>query len=204
MRIGVAVAATVLVVLASGPALAQGVSGGVKVGVGIAELHSEDEDLIQLQSRRGLVAGGFVDIPVHETFAIAIEALFTQKGASDSIEEVELTTELDYIEFPVLAKAPFNTMGTVQPFVYGGVAPAINTSAQFSGEIGGESEEVDIGEEFKAFDLGLVVGGGVKFGILGVEVRYNHGIVNISEFEDEESITNRQTSVLVSVQFGGP
>jgi hypothetical protein len=198
----VSIVAIVVFALFSGPAFAQGVSGGIKVGVGFAKLTADNEDDVPLETRRGILVGGFVDVPVHDYLSIVIEALFAQKGGQDSGDGSVLTTQLDYLEFPVLVNVPFDTMTAVRPFVYAGIAPAFKTSAVFKAEFVGEEAELDIDDEFAAADVGLVFGGGVRFGMVAVEGRYNQGLLNISDIDTADSIKNRQAAVLVSIRFG--
>ena len=206
LKIRAGIAAVLLLAVFTAPAFAQeGVSGGVKVGVGFANLSSDDEDFDSLDTRTGVVVGGFANVPVGERLSVVIEALFTQKGAKEVFEDdSEVTIKLDYIEVPILFNVGFDTMTTVQPFVYAGVAPAFNTSAKVVEEFGdGEEDEVDIDDDVKAFDVGLVFGGGVRFGIFAVEGRYTLGLVNVNDDADvDESVKNRQAAILFSVMFG--
>jgi Outer membrane protein beta-barrel domain len=193
------------VVLFSGPAFAQGgVQVGVKAGFGVASLSTDDEVLSDLlpDRRTGGIIGGFVDIPVGNPLALAIEVLYSQKGAKGEELGAEVTIKADYVEIPVLIKVPFNTMSSVRPFVFGGVAPAFNTSAKIKAEFEGEELEEDFDEEVKSSDVGLVFGGGAQFGQVAVEARVNLGMMNINEFEGDEPLRNRQVSFLVSYSFG--
>jgi hypothetical protein len=181
---------------------------GVKGGVGFATLSAEDDELQEFlgDSRTGLIIGGFVDVPVNNLFSVMIEGLYSQKGATASVSEdgftLDVTTKIDYVEIPILAKFPFNTMTTVRPFVYAGIAPAFKTSAKQILEFEGEEDEEDLDDDVKGMDLPLVFGGGVQVGSFAVEARYNLGLLNINESSDEEgTVKTRQFAILASFSF---
>lgn len=195
--------------LFSGSAFAQtDVTVGVKGGIGFATLSAENDELQEFlaDSRTGLVIGGFVDVPVNNVFSVMVEGLYSQKGATASLSDsggtIDVTTKIDYFEIPILAKFPFNTMSRVRPFVYAGIAPAFKTSAKQEFEFQGEEETEDLDDDVKAMDLPLVFGGGVQFGQFAVEARYNLGLLNVNESDDDEgTVKTRQFAILASFSF---
>ena len=195
--------------LFSSSAFAQAdLAGGVKGGIGFASLSAESSELQEFidDSRTGLIIGGFVDVPVNDMFSMMVEGLYSQKGATASVTEpggtFDVTTKIDYFEIPILAKFPFNTMTTVRPFVYAGIAPAFKVSAKQTAEFSGEEDEEDLDDDVKGMDLPLVFGGGVQVGKIALEARYNLGLLNINESSDEEgSVKTRQFAILASFSF---
>jgi hypothetical protein len=189
------------------------IRGGVKVALNSAKLHGEDvedfEDLLGagLDSKLGFCFGGFVTFSMHEMFAIQPEVLYTMKGAKmeESImgETLYVWVNLTYLEIPVLAKLQIPTQGGVKPSIFAGPALGIKLSGKIKAEYAGESEEEDI-EDMKNTDLGLVIGGGIDFGLgkgmLIVDLRYTLGLSSISEFEDED-VKNGVFSLMVGISF---
>ena len=105
---------------------------------------------------------------------------------------------------PILAKFSSNTTDKVNPFVYGGIAPAIKTSASLKAN----PDEVWEGEGFddliKTFDLGLVLGGGVRIGRLALECRYNLGLTPVNDGDVfKHDVKNGQFALLGSFFFSG-
>jgi hypothetical protein len=181
---------------------------GVKGGGGFSSISAEDQELQDSlsDSRTGLIIGGFVDVPVNDLFSVMVEGLYSQKGASGSFTEngfsVDSTAKVDYFELPILAKFRIKTMSDVRPFVYAGIAPAFNVSAKAVAEFEGQTEEDDLDDEVKGFDFPLVFGGGVQFGSIAIEARYNLGLPNINEESDEDgTIKTRQFAILASFSF---
>lgn len=215
LRVGVILAAAMLVVSAS-PGFAQGeVSGGIKVGVNFADLDfsegGEDEEDEFQKRKTGFVVGGFVDVPVNERFSFQPELLYTQKGTKFEGEEdfgegpvsFEQQIQIDQIQIPLLGKATFPGM-QVRPFVVFGPAVGITTRAKVKSEFDGEEEEDDdIKDIVKAVEVSLVVGGGVQFGAGSVEIRYDHGLTNLSDDEDDDDfeIKSRTFSILLGWSF---
>ena len=207
MKLRVAVLLALALGLFSSSAFAQPMleyKGLVGIGFGTA---SFDEDFLSEfydGQRTGLIIGGGVDIPAGNTIVIGVEVLYNQKGASGSDGGFDNTIKLDYIEIPILVKYPFSTGGNVQPFAYAGVAPAFNVSAKELSEFEGVEDEGDLDDEVKSFDNSFVFGGGVRFGQMAVEARYNLGVQNINDSEDTPGdLKTRQFSILFSYFFGG-
>lgn len=186
-------------------AMAQGVSGGVKAGVGFATLSEDSSQDVDLDSRKGIVAGGFVTWPVGERFGVQLEGLFTQKGAAFDQAGITGTTKLDYFEVPLLfvaSTAPLHSKGTSLQF-FGGPSIAFKVSAKGTGSFEGETTDVDIPDEaIEGVDLGVVVGAGVTFGHLLIEGRYTVGLSNINgDTSDPTKVKNRSLAVLAGVRF---
>jgi hypothetical protein len=203
-RVGAVLAAVTMLVVAASPTYAQGITGGVKVGVNFADLSLDapgDADLGELGelddllgNRTGFVAGGFVDVPFTPQVSFAPEVLFTQKGARTEILDNSVAFELTQLQIPLLFKANF-VSGPVRPFVAVGPAFGFNTSTKLTTEIGGDKEEVDFDDETEGIEYSLVVGGGVKFGQASVELRYDLGLSNLSSSETGD-IKSRTFSIL--------
>jgi hypothetical protein len=115
--------------------------------------------------------------------------------------DFDVTTKLDFFEIPILAKFPIRTMSTVRPFVYAGIAPGFKVSANQKAKALGFEEENDLDDETEAMDVPLVFGGGVQFGSIGIEARYNLGLMNLNKDDEEGSVKTRQFAILASFSF---
>jgi len=122
-------------------------------------------------------------------------------------ETLKLTTKVNYLEIPVLAKLSIPTKGTVKPSLFVGPSLAIKLSSKAKWEYAGESEEEDI-EELKSTDFGLVFGGGVDFalgqGKLTIDARYTLGLTKVGEpeeGEEEVDMKNGAISIMVGYSF---
>lgn len=203
------IGAVALMLLLPNSSLAKRITGGLKIGMNSANLHGEamkelEEELgEELKSKLGLCAGGFIRFNISETFAIQPEILYTMKGAKFEAtifdETMTFKMNLSYLEIPVLVKLMIPTLSGVKPSLFAGPTLAIKLSGKTKLEYAGETEEEDI-EEMKDTDFGLIIGAGVDFGRLTVDLRYVLGLTEISE-EAEEETKNGVISLLVGYSF---
>jgi hypothetical protein len=215
VRVRIALALAAVLAFSAQPAFAQW-SIGAKGGVGFASLSSDDAFVNEVldDGRTGLVIGGFVESPFIGPVSIALEGLYTQKGARGEGVEFDdntigdLSANIDYVEVPVLVKVVLSPSET-QPFVYGGFASAFKTSATLkSGDEtilvdDGTADGAELDEQIKSTEASVVFGGGMKFGQMGVEARYTKGLTAIQKATlSGQDIKNQQFTILVSYAIG--
>ena len=163
------------------PVAAQ-VGYGVKGGLNVATLIGDDDE--GLDSKTGLVFGGFFKIPLGPSVSFQPEVLFTQKGAKETRSGITIKVMHDYIEIPVLLKYDIPTQSTVTPAIYAGLSFGLIMSAKGSIDILGTSIEADIANE-KSTEFGLVLGGSIDFGLgtgkFVTDLRYSRGLSELYE-----------------------
>ena len=204
------IGAVAIMLLLPSLSLATGIKVGLKIGMNRADLHGEgvkemEQDMgVYVKSKWGLCAGGFVRFNVSKVFAIQPEVLYTMKGAK--IEGIipregifRLEYKLSYLEVPVLVKFMIPTPGSVKPNLYAGPAVAIKLSAKGKIEALGETVEEDL-EDMKDTDFGLIVGAGIDFGKLMVDLRYVLGLTTLSD-EADVPVKNGVISISVGYSF---
>jgi opacity protein-like surface antigen len=203
MRLMLALIAAVLLSVEAAYAQTE-FSGGAKGGVAFSSVSSDDEIFqdILTDSRTGVVIGGFVMMPLTDTFAIQPEVLWVQKGASGSEEGANLTLQLDYLEIPILANFRFSPENRIRPFVFTGPVPAFNTAAKVTNDQGVADEQLD--EDVKSFDFGWTFGGGVQYENLTFEGRYTIGLGGINEdsLGTVDDPKNGSFAILVGIILG--
>ena len=183
-------------------AAAQGISYGVKGGINFATLDLDPSLDSNSGYRIGIVAGGFVALPLGSRLTIQPEGLFSQKGEQADLDGVEVKLELDYIEVPVLVKYAI-TQGASRSFhVFGGPSMAFKIQSKATASFGGTTVETGEDDIVKDTDFGVVFGAGMDFGKWSVDGRYTLGLVNINgDDEDETKIKSRAISVLAGIRF---
>lgn len=168
---------------------------GIKGGMTIAKLTGDNTDA--LKSRTGFMVGGYAAIPIGEGTAIQPELNYAQKGAKFETENGDVNEKFDYIEIPVLFKYTVAGEGA-RPYFLVGPYLGFNTSAKI--ESGGQS--VDVGDEIKSTDFGLVFGIGVELQKFLIEARYGLGLTDIyQEPEGVEDLGSLKTST-IAFQIG--
>lgn len=171
---------------------------GLKAGVNIANATGDDVD--DADSRLAPFFGAFINLGLGEKLAFQPELLYSMQGVKTSWSEdgmdVDVTEKLNYLNIPLMLK--YNVGGGLN--LQAGPQLGLLLSAESEWEVGGESETEDIKEYLKGSDFGFNVGAGYDFGPLGVDVRYNIGLSNISDEEDGD-IKNSVIQVGLSYSF---
>jgi opacity protein-like surface antigen len=186
---------------------------GAFAGLNVATVVGEGtEDITGKKSRTGLLGGVFAAFALNDRVAIGPEVYYTMKGVKGTEEGTELEVKVDYLEVPLLVTLSFPTEGSVRPFVYAGPAVSFRTKCELSGQMGGISvsfdcDDPEVDARIKKTDMGVVAGGGVRFGPLFVSARYDIGLMNINDEADagsSEAVRTRAFSVIggVSVPLG--
>lgn len=163
----------------------------VDVDLGIISIDLESD------SRIGFTGGFFIEYPLSDLISIQPEILFIQKNQKESDDFFDLNgfddfdddplveTTLTYIDVPVLLKVNIPLEGNVQPFITAG--PYLGYLLDAKDNINGDDDFDDFGsikDFIKDFNYGLIIGAGVNFGNLFLELRYDMGLANI--FDDQD------------------
>lgn len=125
----------------------------------------------------GFIVGVGINIPVVENISIDAGLHLAQKGSRSIDGDFEEKLRMLYIDLPILAKYDVNNAFAF----YGGVQPSFLISAKrkFDGPSISDSQKAN--NEFKTFDLAASVGVGYQISKnIGLVLRYNHGLINIS------------------------
>ncbi len=213
-----------VIFMAALSARANDVTFGIRGGLNIANFTGDDTEVvdddtgekISTESLLGMAIGGYLNIPISETFSIQPELIYSQKGAKYSQTytfqgmeiEYEAAFKLDYLDIPVLAKISFPS-GSSTPYLYFGPSIGMNLSAKLEVEVtsGGItlSDSADMKDYVKSTDTGIVVGGGIQLtGGLSLDARYTVSLSTIDEPAegfDEGDIKNSVVSILAGYRF---
>jgi hypothetical protein len=181
-----AVYAVVLLVIAmTGRADAQApVAGGVLSGLTATTI--ADEGPITLSRA---VFGAYVMRPLNDQLRIRAELLLMRKGVEwrGGVGGSARTSraEFTYLDVPVVLEAGPNARPRVTPMLLAGVTSGWRLTCRFVASAVNALPSSDCPEgEMRRFDVAAVVGGGVRFPLLGrqarAEVRYSHGLRTLS------------------------
>ncbi len=174
---------------------------GIRGGVNFATFNDIDANV---ESRTGLMIGAYLSYPISNSpISIQPAVLYTQKGATtDGLTENNIVeVKLDYIEIPVLAKFDYITDGGLTPFVYFGPYIGFNLSADAEYTDGDITPGVDIEDNVKSTDFGIVVGAGLGFGQIDVGIRYSAGLTPIFEDALNSDAKNGVISIAAGLGF---
>lgn len=185
--------------ICASPAWAQGLSFGVKGGLNVATQDlSGTGDEVSADPRFGLVAGGFVRMPLASWLGVQAEGLYAEKGSRIKVAGAESTLIVDYIDVPVLARVRLAHLF----FVEGGASMGFRLRAKARARFSGATEEIDMSDSVQRFDLGVAMGGGVELGRLILDGRYTLGFTDIDKDKtDASQAKNRTLSATIGVRF---
>ncbi len=169
---------------------AQDVQFGAKAGLNFAILQP---DLNDPTTRTAAHLGAVAEISLSEKLSIQPELLYSAQGTKDESDDDEIV-RLDYLTMPVLAKLYLTDNLSLE------AGPQIGLLLK--AEVEDDGETIDIKDNTKSTDLGVVVGLGYKLGSgLNFGARYTLGSdVNDLE-EDPDKFANRVFQLFVGYIF---
>ncbi|MEL6614952.1 MAG: porin family protein [Bacteroidota bacterium] len=172
--------ATVLV--ASGAA-SQG-AVGFKAGLNAADVEVFETVPTGLTEspRIGGSGGVWARYDVSPTFALQAEALYSQKGTRIGVtgEEAGFVIDIDYVEVPLVLRVTPAADPRLRFALYAGGAFAYKVSETVSITSEGETSTNQGDDLFETNDAGVLAGLEIGSGNVGVDLRYTHGLMDVS------------------------
>lgn len=174
----------------AGSASAQTFGLGLEAGANFSNFLGSSSDLTKIgaanDSKLGFVGGGFLSLNFGNSFSIRPEILYEQKG--NAISGTTTTTEMDYIEVPVLLKLALGTP-VINPAILLGPSFSWNTVAtSANGSVPNVSSS----------DIGLVGGVEIDIDKFLVSARYELGLENVSQ---NVNVQNGTITLLAGYSF---
>jgi hypothetical protein len=179
------------------PASAQ-ITYGVRAGVSLATVSFSEASEVSSNGRYGPLIGVFATVPVWGRLSVQPEAIYSVKGASLEVFDLETDYIVDYLEVPVLVRFP--VMRRVH--LFGGPSVGFRLRARSRIAFGGSTEEVDISDDVERFDLAIAGGADVEFGRWIVDGRVTYGLSDTdADTSDDVKIRNRAFSISAGFRF---
>jgi hypothetical protein len=220
----------VLVALVPILSIGQGLKYGMSLGVSLNKWHGDADkfaaDLayemnhissasgfsFSNKSRAGISIGIFADVPIQKSFSIQPELCYVQKGTKFkgqgqmlgyTVEET-LIMQTDYLDLAVLAKLKLG-QGQYKPYLIAGpgVGYLVRSKMKVKVSVAGESEsDSEKMEDFKKMDAKICVGGGFRvLDTVGLEVRYQFGLVPVLEDESSDAYSLKNGGFVLNMVF---
>jgi hypothetical protein len=179
---------------------AQGISGGVKAGLTLAnQKYSSDGFSLDTKAKPGIHGGVFAVVMITENFGIQPELLFTMQGANWDFQGDDGKFKYNYLTLPVLFRYNITEMISV----HAGPQLGLLLSAELEEEDG---DTEDWKDSTKGMDFGAA--GGVEVVLpngLGFGGRYVIGLSNVADDPDFDDldIKNRAFQLYVFYKIFG-
>jgi hypothetical protein len=190
-----------LMLVTGSPARAQGFTWGLKGGINLATLSSDEQPDPDNKIMVGLVGGGYVNWRFGGRLDFQPEVLVSEQGSALGSDAVDAKIKLDYVTVPLLVRYRLSSTGGGLA-VYGGPSLGVKFRARASAEFGGDTVTTDISDQIETMDYGIAVGAMYESGRYSIDGRYTFGLANINAVEDNPAkVQNRVISALVGVRF---
>jgi len=153
---------------------------GMKVGFNLSYFNGSNDFVSNRSSRIGFQGGLMYKIPIKDdVFSIQPEIIVIQKGGQFTIEQYKVDAKLDYIEFPILGM--FNILGGLLNLQAGPQFSWLNRAEYKYTDENNITNSFDDKEldNYKTFDIGVVLGVGLELEIVTIEARYSVGFLEV-------------------------
>ncbi len=207
------VSACVLIVGNSSASAQMTVGGRVGLDIGSLSFSPDLPSGETSSSHTGFLVGGQLDDWFSDMWALSVQLLYNQKGASlnynESFDGISVSGSgsevLSYLEIPILAKVAFGS-GDVKPYLFAGPSIGILLSATGSSTANGTSTSTSDDSDFNTLDLSALVGAGVSYKLAGgpslfVDAGYAIGLINIAKNNSSStstSMTNKTNDIRIA------
>jgi len=181
---------------------------GFKGGINVADVGGDDADSLGTDSRTGFIGGLFLEGDLTNHVGVRFEGLYAMKGASAGGAGLELTSKLDYLEFPILVVVGTQASDIVTLNAFAGPVVGFNIGAEV--ELEGEflgfpiTASEDISDEISSFEFGITFGAGAEFKagsiLIVADGRYTLGLTNVAS-DDDFDLKNRGFSLMAGLGF---
>jgi len=177
------------VAVLAGSASAQTFNLGLEAGANFSNFIGSDISKVGTvnDSKLGFVGGGFLSLNFGTSFAIRPEILYEQKG--NAISGTSTTTEMDYLEIPVLLKLSLGTPG---------INPALLLGPSFNWNTVAKDASGNSISNISSSDVGIVGGVEIDIDKFLISGRYELGLDNIQQ---NTNVQNGTITLLAGYSF---
>jgi hypothetical protein len=183
----------VALIIASASVEAQ-VSGGVRLGVNLANQTESGSDSETSDSKLGFLGGFYLTANFSEKFAIQPELVFSVMGSQD--KDYGINGEFNYLSVPVLLRYNLSEHINLQ------AGPQLGFLLSAKADFGDDS--IDIKEFVTGTDFGAAFGIGADVEKFNAGIRYYLGLSNIAkDATDNESVKNSAFQLFLGYRLFG-
>jgi hypothetical protein len=174
-------------------AYAQGISGGVKLGLNLANQTFKGSAFTTSPSfRPGIHAGGYLTLMFSEHLGLQPEVLFSGQGYKSG----NSTVSFNYINVPILVRFNVNKLLSFH------AGPQVGMLMSAKNDYGSGTQ--DIKDSYKGTDVSVAVGGtiDIPFG-LNFTLRFIKGLSDINDTPSDVVVKNYNLQVSVGYKLFG-
>ncbi len=170
---------------------------GVKAGMNASELHVKDA-AVKADTKIGFHAGAFAHIHSDGSqFAFQPEVIYSLEGAKYKVAGVKTTSDLHFINIPLLAQYMFDNGFRIE------AGPQIGFLVAAKNKVG--SATTDVKDNFKSTNISIPVGiGYLTRSGLGFDARYSFGVSDLNDNNLVKKTTGNNFQFGIFWQFSDP
>lgn len=164
---------------------------GIRLGLGLATVNSDDPELDGGSMQAGLNLGGIIGFQLSDSAPVYLESglLYTEKGGKGMYQGKKFTFDLNYLKMPIIAKYSTEVYEDLSIQPYAGGYLALGVGGKIKNYADKESQASFSSSKFSRFDGGLTIGCGIQYQVLYADIAYEFGLSNISNDDFESSHT---------------
>lgn len=162
---------------------------GLRLGLGISTVNSDEKELDGGGAKTGLNIGAVIGFQLSPAAPVYLESglFYTEKGGKGHIDGAKHEFGMNYLKLPVIVKYKYSIDEnfSIQPFAGGYFAYGI--SGKIKNYAAKETFSTFSDSRFKRFDGGLKFGCGAEYQMIYAEIGYDLGLANLSHSDFDSS-----------------
>ncbi len=168
-------------------------NAGIKIGYNHSTIVGQNLPGKAVSGIPGFSVGGYYSYRFNERLSLKQELLLATKGCViNTVGDISLYNIFIYLELPVLAQITFKQRNKFMPIIYCG--PAISKKIVTLNFVG-------IVEDVRKIDYGLIVGAGIEYWKLSLDLRYNRSLIDFDLSDKNNVLKNHTVSLLAGFSF---
>ena len=141
----------------------------------------------------GFNIGGYYSYRFNDRYSLKQELLLATKGfAINTVGDINLYNIFIYLELPVLAQITLMPQNKIKPNIY--IGPTISKKIVTLNFVG-------IVEDIRKIDYGLIVGAGIEYWKVSLDLRFNRSLIDFDLSDQKNALKNQSISVLAGFSF---
>ena len=166
---------------------------GIKIGYNHSTIAGKNLPGKTVSGIPGFNIGGYYSYRFNDRYSLKQELLLTTKGfVINTVGDINLYNIFIYLELPVLAQITLKPHNKLKPVIYCG--PTISKKIVTLNFVG-------IVEDVRKVDYGLIVGAGIEYWKLSLDLRFNRSLIDFDLSDQKNVLKNQSVSVLAGFSF---
>jgi len=166
---------------------------GIKIGYNHSTITGQNLPGKAVSGIPGFNIGGYYSYRFNDRYSLKNELSLVTKGCViNTVGDINLYNIFIYLELPVLAQITLKPHNKLKLIIYCG--PAISKKIVTLNFVG-------IVEDVRKVDCGLIIGAGIEYWKLSLDLRFNRSLIDFDLSDHTNALKNQSISVLAGFSF---